>query len=214
MKLRLSLALAAVVALGPTGCSTTAVNPQAGVPPQSLEIDGLVFTVRPVTDPAELKQTFKFNLLATGVLPIKLRVENRNPTNSFVIARERVVVMSEATRTTNSHGSGDIARDLSTVTRGQQLGAVAALGSPLLFLIVVATPSPGSLINRAAEFNLTGKEFYTRTLSPGQRGEGFVYFRMPKEGASAGPFHVAAQALNPATGQLTPFILKVDLKAP
>ena len=216
-----TLPVAGCLALLVTGCATTSVQrPAATIEPKKLEIDGLMFMAQPMTDIAELKRTFKVNLLVKGVLPIKLTVENRNPSKSFTIDREKVLVMTEKSAGTNSARPGEIARDLSTynVNKGQQLGgavgaslAMPLVAVPLFFLVVAASPATGAVIDRAAEFNLTGKEFYTRTLDPGRRAEGFVYFRLPKEGMLAGPCHVVAQVKNAVTGQITPFDLKVDL---
>src|SRR5206468_2856842 len=65
---------------------------------QQLEINGLRLTVYPLTTKAEVKHVFKVNLLARGVLPIKLSAENSNPSNSFVIAKDKILIMNETTR--------------------------------------------------------------------------------------------------------------------
>jgi hypothetical protein len=221
MKFHPTLHLVGCLALLATGCHTTSVQSQgAAIEPKQLEIDGLLFSVQPMTDDAKLKQTFKVNLLAKGVLPVKVKVENRNASDGFIIDRDKVRVMTEKSGETNSAAPGEIARDLYThhVTKGQQMGnAVGAsltipiVAIPFFLLAEAATPAPGAVIDKAGEFNLTGKEFYTRTLDPGQRAEGFIYFRLPKAGLLAGPCHVVAQVKNDVTGQIIPFDLKFDL---
>lgn len=213
MKLRSSFLLPSLVWLA-AGCSS--------VPPiqrqylQQREIDGLTVSVYPLTTRAEVKHVFKVNLLDRGVLPIQLKAENRNTTNSFVISKEQIVVMNETTHVTNS--PGQIAKDLATWSRSRQLGVAAANAIALpaslgtaLFLTVAMTPTNGPFVFKPTEENLTGKEFSTRALSPGQTVEGYIYFRFSKPIDSTNAYHVVSPVRNVSTGEIVPFDLKVNL---
>ena len=61
------------------------------------------------------------------------------------------------------------------------------------------------------QHNLGDKEFYTRTLGPGQRAQGFVYFQHSKDTPPAGVFHVIVNASDSTTGNLLPFDFEVTL---
>jgi hypothetical protein len=211
--------LAGSVVLLATGCATEpAANLQrltADAGPQRLEIDGLTVTVRPMTDVAEVKKNLGVNLLAEGVLPIKLTAENRNATVSFVIVREKILVMKEAAGATNYSTQAEIVRNLTTTTLspGKHLGDAAAgsAGSPLVFLIIAMSPYPEVVINKDREYKLARKEFYTRTLGPGQKAEGIIFFRCPDSIDPAGAYHVVAQIKNSSTDVVIPFDFKVNL---
>jgi hypothetical protein len=213
--------LAGSVVLLATGCATEpAANLQrltADAGPQRLEIDGLIVTVRPITDVAEVKKTLGVNLLAEGVLPIKLQAENRNATASYIIAKEKVLVMKETAGTTNSSPQAVVARDLSRDSHARQMGdalileaRVPVLGN-LPLLMTVLSPAPADTIDRGREYKLASREFYTRTLGPGQRAEGIIFYRCPDSIDPAGAYHVVAQIKNTATDAVIPFDFTVNL---
>ena len=209
--------LAGSVALLATGCaSSPATHLQTSTTdagPQRLEIDGLSVTVRPMTDVSEVKKTLRVNLLAEGVLPIKITAENRNATASFVITKENVLVMKETAGPTNSSQQIVAAKDVSHESRAHQLVAVLpdCSFSLLPLLVTVLSPSTVVAIDRGREYKLASKEFYTRTLGPGQKAEGIIFFRCPESIDPAGAYHVVAQVKNSATDAVIPFDFKVNL---
>lgn len=191
---------------------------------KQMENNGLVFSVQSLIDKDKLKRIYKVNLTARGVLAVKVKLENLNPTETFIIAKEDVLVLNDQFAATNSARPFDIAYDLFNrhVTKGTQMAEatgqaiVASLELPVIslpiFLIIGAVaPVPGDVIDKMDEFRITGNQFYTHTLDPGQRAEGIVYFRLPKKGIPLGPFHLLAQARNSLTGQIIPFDIKLDL---
>jgi hypothetical protein len=204
-----SLLAVSLVWLG-GGCSTIPTEPQN--PPQ-LQIDGLTLSAYPLASKKEVKQVFKVNLLDRGVLPIRLKAENRSPSTSFIIAKDKVVVMNETTRATNAPGQAG--KDFATWSQskkvGTKLGAGVATGSPVLLLVIAMTPTPSEFVFKPDEERLTGREFVTRTLGPGQTADGFIYFRYSNPISPTNAYHVVSEVKNLSTGEMVPFDLKLDL---
>ena len=195
--------LSSSLALVATGCTTMSVTKlqtqKADTYEQHTEIGGLVIGVYPMTDKAEVKRMFNVNLLDKGILPILLVAENRNPSSSFIIAKGKVFVLSEETYATSTSQRKE-------VTSGQlAAGSVIALVGPIF--VGLKMVSDATVI----EHNIADKEFYSRTLGPGQKAQGFIYFQFPKTAPPAGGYHVIAQIKNPSTEETIPFDLKVNL---
>jgi len=91
------------------------------------------------------------------------------------------------------------------------LGLAASTTSPAIFLIVAFTPAEGSFVFKPDEQNLSGKEFLTRALGPGQSAEGFVYFHFSKPTENANAYHLVSEIKNLSTGEMIPFDLKLNL---
>lgn len=210
-----------------TACSTPPKNQPgnqgAGTGSQKLEIDGLTLCVSPLTIPADVKRTFPVNLLAEGVIPIKVVVENNNASSTFIITKDKVVIRAETSEGTNSTQHGESSEDLSRVSRKQQV--LVKESAPLLFLnptvaplitasivlMIEISPIDSRLIDRRKEYKLASKEFYTRALRPGQRAEGYIFYRIPKQSQHAGACHVVAQVENSTKQESVTFDLPIDL---
>lgn len=203
--------LALILAVMSSGCSSV---PKTEPPDlRQAEQDGLTVGIYPVATRSEVKRTFKINLLDRGVLPIRVRLENRNLATSFLIERDKIVVMNETTQMTNS--SGQVARELATWSKGKQIATKMAFGastqSPVLFLVIAMTPTPSEFVFKPDEEKLTSKEFVTRTVGPGQTAEGFVYFHSTEPLDAAKAYHLVADVKNLSTGETMPFDLKLNL---
>ena len=79
------LSLAALIALG-SGCTTMKVKPLVERSPDSCpyhdQQQGLANRVHPVTHKREVKEIFRTDLRARGILPILVVAENRNSSAS------------------------------------------------------------------------------------------------------------------------------------
>ncbi len=221
-KPRTILFLATCLILSGAGCSTMHVAPITSGSADSYveheQIDGLVVGVRPMTDKAEVKETFKIDLLDKGLLPILVVAENKSPTVSFIIPREKVGVLDNATGITSASqrkkvtsSSGEVMANTGAVLVG--LGGyalpLAVIGMPLEFT-GMQKQSNASII----EFNLADNEFYTHTLGPGDKAQGFIYYQLPKDAAALSNCHVVAEAKNPATGETTAFDFPLNINLP
>ena len=216
MKHTLSFLLPILLTLLTVGCSTTSEThlsgQRAGASDSRKETGDLEISFYAMTDPAEVKRTFGTDLLKKGVLPIRVTAENHNDATSFIVSREKVYVLDERKGATNSTAQGSVGRKLASSTRGDAIAASAAMASPLFTLIAAITASDS--VNPNAEHLLSGKEFFTRTIGPGQRAEGFIYFQFRKDDPPSGPFHFVAEVKNVTTGQISLFDLRIilDLK--
>jgi hypothetical protein len=100
---------------------------------------------------------------------------------------------------------------MGTWSRGQQLAFAGSTAVPAIFLTVAMTPMDGAFVFKPQEENLSGKEFLTRTLGPGQSAEGFVYFHLAKDAGDANAYHLVSDVKDLSTSQMIPFDLKLNL---
>lgn len=177
---------------------------------QHEEKNGLQIGVRPMTDKQEIKDMFHINLLDNGLLPILVVAENGNPTASYIIAKEKVFVVNETSGVTNvSQIEG-----IRTGSGGQAMAAAGAVlvaagslaAAPLLFE-GLKMASDATVI----QHNMADKEFYSRTLAPGEKAQGFVYFEFPKKSPPSGNYHIMADIKNSATGEASAFDFPINL---
>jgi hypothetical protein len=159
--------------------------------------DGLVVAMHPIIDAQESERYFGTDLLSSHILAVLLLSENRAPSSSFILSKEHI-----------SLGAGlpevQQARDK---VRSEAAGeAVAWTGavliSPLMMGIAMKLLSDATVINH----NFKAREFQTKTLSPGQRAEGFLYFQLPEKKKLPGQWviHIKAiEAINKGTKDFT-----------
>lgn len=135
--------------------------------------DGLAVAIQPMLDAEESEKYFGTNLLARNILPAFVVSENRHASSSFLLLKNRISLSAGQPALA---GSPDKAR---SEAGAEALGWTSvALGSLPLAAIAVKMMSDATVINR----NFKAQEFQTKTLSPGQTAQGFVYFQLP-EGA-------------------------------
>jgi hypothetical protein len=211
----MGLFLVGLLVLG-SGCSTMKEPPlttgSADSYTQHEQTNGVVVGIRPMTDKREIEDMFKVNLLDKGLLPILVVVENQNTSASFIIAKDKLFVLNEGTGTTGSSQRKKVtsgAGEALAITGSLLVASGSLVAAPLLF-IGEQKASNASVI----EFNLTDKEFYSRTLGPGEKAQGFVYFQFPKKSPPSVNYHLIAEVKNPATGEATTFDLPLNLTLP
>ena len=212
-----TLMLFASSALLLAGCTTMSVTPlttgSADSYTQHEQTNGLVIGIRPMTDRREIKHMFKVNLLDEGLLPILVVAESQSASGSFIIAKDKVYVLNEATGTTNTSQQEEVASGTAGtavgITGAVLVGAGSLAAAPLLFT-GLKMASNATVI----QYNLADKEFYSRTLGPGEKAQGFVYFQFPKESPPSGNYHVVAEVKNSATGEATTFDFPMKLTLP
>jgi hypothetical protein len=212
-----TLIVLASVSLLLAGCTTMSVTPLttggADSYTQHEQTNGLVIGIRPMTDKREIKGMFKVNLLDEGLLPILVVAENQSGSASFIIAKDKVYVLNEATGTTNTSQQKEVASGTAGtavgITGAVLVGAGSLAAAPLLFT-GLKMASNATVI----QYNLADKEFYSRTLGPGEKAQGFVYFQFPKESPPSGNYHAVAEVKNSATGEATTFDFPMKLTLP
>jgi hypothetical protein len=133
--------------------------------------DGLAVAVQPMLDVEENEKYFGTNLLALNILPAFVISENRHASSSFILLKDRISLSAGQHAVA---GSPDKARSEATA---EAIGwtSVALISFPLA-TIAVKMMSDATVVNR----NFKAQEFQTKTLSPGQSAQGFVYFQLPQ----------------------------------
>lgn len=198
------LSLAALVVSG-AGCATMDVTElktqSAASYANTAEKNGVKIAVHPVTG-KEMKDTFRTDLLSKGVLPILVVAENHSASSSYILAKDRVFVLSGTA--TNISQQTKVASESGGVAAGV---AGAALLSPALLLAGLKMASDATVI----QHNLGDKELYSRTLGPGQKAQGFIYYNFPKGAKLEDSYRVLVDLKDAATSESTPFDFKITL---
>ena len=194
-----------------TGCGTmdvpTLKTQSAETYTQHIEKDGVILAVHPLTEAREIKEAFRVDLRKQGLLPILLVAENRSALSSFILAKDKVQVFNDATGITNTSHQNQVASG----TGGRAALAVGMVGLSLPLVIAgLKMASDATVI----QHNLADKELYSRTLAPGQKAQGFIYFQYPKGIPPAGAYQIAVELKNSASGDTIPFQFNVNLDPP
>lgn len=211
------LGISLVSVLLESGCATMSVTELKTRPADSYaqhqQKNGVIIGIHPMTDKEEIKETFRINLLDKGLLPILLIVENQSTSTSFILAKEKVLLLREATGLENPSGRKEVAPG----TKGTALDTVPVTIAALITPASVPLLFIGTKMNSDAtviQHNLADKELYTRTLGPGQKAEGFVYFQYPIGSPPSGPHHMTLELKNPSTSEVSLFDFTVELTLP
>jgi hypothetical protein len=61
------------------------------------------------------------------------------------------------------------------------------------------------------QHNLADKELYSRTLAPGEKAQGFIYFHYPKGDPLSDTYHIVIDLKESSTGESTAFDFKINL---
>ncbi len=204
-----TLALAdssALVLVAAAGCSTMptttlTTGAAASYTPHETKNE-LTVGVRPLGAPAENKQMFNINLPGNGLLPVLVVAENRSPSDSFILPKEQILLVSEAPSNTNAC----CRKQITSSSAGMPLVVTGALLYPsilgaVLFVNGVKVASNASV----TQYDVDEKEFYTRTLGPGEKAEGFAYFPVPAGSACSGNYRLLVGARNSSSGAATTF---------
>lgn len=186
------------------GCATMIVTPfttgSADSYKQHEQKNGVIVGIHPMTTTGEIKDMFEVNLLDEGLLPILVVVENQSTSAaSFIIAKDKVYVLNKTTGIITTSQLKELSHTTETVL---------VILSPLVF-------GTNAYDNRIViQQNLADKEFYSQTLGPGEKAQGFIYFQFPKESSPSGNYHVVVEAKKSATDETTTFDFPVNLTLP
>lgn len=194
--------LASLLSLMILGCTTMDVPESKVHATESYQLkeehDGLLVAAYPVTNKDEIEESFRADLLSKGILPVLFIAENRNPSKSFLITKEKVAVVGQDSLQKTSAMSKTVALDQDGETM-QIIGGV--LFSPALLLAGAKMTSDTQVVAH----NLADKAFYSRTLDPGQKVYGYVYYRLPQGGAATKRHHALVEATDSSTSKAITF---------
>jgi hypothetical protein len=184
------------------GCATMKVTEFHAQPVATYAVKaeqkGLSIAAHPMTAREEIKKAFRKDLREKGLLPILIIAENHNSSASFILAKEKVFVKNVETDTNELGRRGKVAS--STAGEATAL-AGAAVTSPAMVIIGLKLASDAQVV----EHNLSDKEFYSRTLGPGQKAQGFIYFQLPKDASLSDKHRVVVEAVEAATRETLTF---------
>ena len=168
------LALAVVL----SGCAsyrpTAAPIPQAGAMPHRQEVANAVVSADPYTQPERVKATFGGDLMASGVLPIQVNVENLGAKGLMVRPSDAVLELSDGRQIAPA---GAFAAAAKMERSGKVIAATVAFG--LLGYLAASGAEDKARAARLEDFRR--KEFPEKRLEKGESAHGFLYFLTPPE---------------------------------
>ena len=166
------LALAVVL----SGCAsyrpTAAPIPQAGAMPHRQEVANAVVSADPYTQPERVKATFGGDLMASGVLPIQVNVENLGAKGLMVRPSDAVLELSDGRQIAPA---GAFAAAAKMERSGKVIAATVAFG--LLGYLASSGAEDKARAARLEDFRR--KEFPEKRLEKGESAHGFLYFLTP-----------------------------------
>ena len=127
------------------------------------EQNGLAVAIEPMTNHRAIEEQFGTNLLDDDILAVLVVSENRNPSISYLLSKDRFSLSLGSAVIGGASPANPVSAWLGT--------AVAILG-----IIGGKMATDATVIGH----NLKTKELQTNTISPGKGARGFVYFQLPK----------------------------------
>lgn len=198
-----SAVLATVLA---TGCSTMSVPPMPIQPIESYalrqETRQVTVAVHPVMSKQEIDATFNTDLLDRGIVPILVVIDNKNPSASFVVAREWVAVVNNETAVRTAS-----ALPAARSETGAQVATV--VGAALISLPLVIGGMKIASDAQVIQHNLGDKAFYSHTVAPGRRAQGYLYFNASEGKPLAGHHRVVVELRDSATNDPLTFLFPI-----
>ena len=204
----LSILCAAAV----SGCTTMSVPmlKVRGVESYELrqEQRGLIIAAHPITAQQEIDGILKVDLQEKGILPILVLAENRAASKSFILDRRRI----ETGKGNDSALTRAKRQEIGASPGGQ---AMAAIGAVLLVpTIILSAPlmfNGTKMVSDATvvEHNLGDKEFYSRTLDPGQQMWGVIYLALDEGPRRQGPYVLRLNPIDTETSETLSFTFSI-----
>jgi hypothetical protein len=145
----------------------------------------LAIAAYPLTNAQDQKTYFGIDLSAAGVLPIWLSIANRSPAKRFLVDADDVklayggdaIQEAERSRSSIDDTGGKVALNAATIGMAAgPIGIAVALPIMLMSAGVIARQDD---VRR----NLMVRQFYSRTIGPGQSAVGFVFGKPGRQDA-------------------------------
>ncbi len=167
--------LVLVVAIA--GCAsyrpTAAPVPQPGAMPHRQEAGNAVVSADPYTQPERVKATFGGDLIASGVLPIQVNVENLGPKRLLVRPSDAVLEFAEGRQIAPAGA-------FAAASRMERSGKVVAATVGFGMLGYLAASGAEDKARAARQEDFRRKEFPEKRLEKGESAHGFLYFLTPQ----------------------------------
>lgn len=165
------------LALAFSGCAsyrpTAAPIPQSGTMPYRQEVANAVVSADPYTQPEKVKATFGGDLIAAGVLPIQVFVENLGAKRLLMRPSDAILELSDG-RQTAPVGA------FAAASKMERSGKViaAAVGFGLIGYLAASSAEDKARAARLEDFQR--KELQEKRLEKGESAHGFLYFLPPQ----------------------------------
>lgn len=189
------------------GCTTLELGPYSVQPPARYDIgqtqDGITIVAQPILDGGEVEKYFGTDFTSAGIVPVFLTVENRNTSSSVMVFKEKIQL--HAGLSSDAEVPDKVAPE--GKLRVLTIAGTVLLSYPLIWAALKAG-SDKTVINH----NFQAREFHTRTLSPGQTANGFVYFKLPEAIKLPDRWAVDITTLEAKSKQATRFRFEFDTK--
>jgi len=131
-------------------------------------------------DGARTREYFGIDAASSGIAILYLQVENQNPEITFLLLKENMRFFLGTTADANQTQRQDVSWD----SHGDSLmgaGYALVITGPLLASIPLILAGAKMFSDSTAiQHSFTSRELGNRTLSPGQKAQGFVYFQIEK----------------------------------
>jgi hypothetical protein len=146
------------------------------------------------------------DIVAEGLLPILVVVENHNSSSSFLFSKEQISLTDSTQGTTTT----------STRTKTPDEGLGVALMTTGVFVNPIMAFTGLSLAADAQikQLNLAERELAKRTVSTNGNANGFVYFQLRKNAKLPAAFGVTVEATSLGTNRSLSFHFPVSLQQP
>ena len=165
-----------VLVVAISGCAsyrpTAAPIPQPGAMPHRQEVANAVVSADPYTQPERVKATFGGDLIASGVLPIQVNVENLGPMRLLVRPSDAVLELGDG-RQIAPVGA------FAAASKMERSGRVVAATVGFGMLGYLAASSAEDKARAARQEDFRRKEFSEKRLEKGESAHGFLYFPTP-----------------------------------
>jgi hypothetical protein len=152
----------------------------------------LAILAYPLASSEDQRTYFRLDLNGAGVLPIWLSITNQSPAERFLIDADDIklaygdapIKAAERSRSTIDDSAGRVTENLAAI--GMAAGPVGmAVSLPILLM-------SGGVIARQDDIrrNLMVRQFYSRTLGPGQSAAGFIYGKTDRRAADLSQYRL------------------------
>jgi len=165
---------------------------------------GLILAAHPMTT-QEIDDVFTINLLDKGILPILLLAENRSASTSFILDRRLI-----ETGAGNALGlTPRQQKDIGSSPAGEAMimSGTLLISYPLMFVGLKMTSDATVVAHGLAD-----KEFYSRTLDPGQQASGVIYLRLAEGPAGQGPHVLKLSPIDVETSEAMTFTFLITVR--
>jgi len=202
------LAIVLVLSLSFDGCSTLLLPDyeldSIDKYQNSKTINGLTIVVHPLKDSEESEKYFGVDFNKTELLPVLIIINNQSPESSYIIEKEKFILISEQTYLNQKENDLEAASDMAKRGSATNEAASVALVAGLLFftpLAVVAMPIGLFGANKTCNAkeikrNMLENEYQTTTVSASKSTHGFIYFTKPKDKTQTNNFILRIDANN------------------